>query len=163
MRWKRYPAYKDSGVEWLSEVLEHWDEYSLHWCVEEINTDVRTDSMIYIGLEHIDSWTGKVRFVDQVSEGISGKHFLPGDVLFGKLRPYLAKGFVADKYGLCSGELLVLRPHGMNRFYLHYLLLSPGFVGCVDSSTYGAKMPAPAGSSSVRSLSLFQVLANKSA
>ncbi|HPZ92677.1 MAG TPA: restriction endonuclease subunit S [Bacillota bacterium] len=141
MRWKRYPAYKDSGVEWLSEVPEHWDEYSLHWCVEEINTDVRTDSMIYIGLEHIDSWTGKVRFVDQVSEGISGKHFLPGDVLFGKLRPYLAKGFVADKYGLCSGELLVLRPHGMNRFYLHYLLLSPGFVGCVDSSTYGAKMP----------------------
>ena len=24
-RWKRYPAYKDSGVEWLGEIPEHWE------------------------------------------------------------------------------------------------------------------------------------------
>ena len=29
--WKRYPAYKDSGVEWLGEVPGHWQSVSLRW------------------------------------------------------------------------------------------------------------------------------------
>ena len=29
--WKRYPAYKDSGVEWLGEVPEHWDVAKLRY------------------------------------------------------------------------------------------------------------------------------------
>ena len=29
MRWKPYPKYKDSGVEWLGEVPEHWEMFPL--------------------------------------------------------------------------------------------------------------------------------------
>src|SRR5262245_37828063 len=28
-RWKQYPAYKDSGVEWLGEIPEHWEQKTL--------------------------------------------------------------------------------------------------------------------------------------
>src|SRR5260370_41341061 len=28
-KWKPYPAYKDSGVEWLGEIPEHWEVKSL--------------------------------------------------------------------------------------------------------------------------------------
>ena len=42
-RWKRYPAYKDSGVEWLGEVPEHWHIDRLKWSVEGCNNGVWGD------------------------------------------------------------------------------------------------------------------------
>ena len=98
----------------------------------------------YVGLEHVESWTGRLleqAGADEDAEITSARAFLPGDVMFGKLRPYLAKAFVASKPGQCSSELLVLRPHEYDPTFLKYLLLERGFVHLVDSSTYGAKMP----------------------
>ena len=66
---------------------------------------------------------------------------LAEDILFGTLRPYLAKAVLADRDGQCSTEFLVLTPVEYHGTYLLYLLLTPGFVSLVDSSTYGAKMP----------------------
>ncbi len=63
------------------------------------------------------------------------------DVLFGKLRPYLAKAWLAEFDGRCSSELLVLRPHALAPEFLRYWVLSREFVDAVDRSTYGTKMP----------------------
>jgi len=61
---------------------------------------------------------------------------------FGKLRPYLAKALHADKDGVCSTELLVLKPQpDIHPRFLLYSMLSPDFVDQVDASTFGAKMP----------------------
>ncbi|NLX25187.1 hypothetical protein [Syntrophorhabdus aromaticivorans] len=47
----------------------------------------------------------------------------------------------AESDGICTGELLVLRPRAAaQRFLLDYVL-NPDFIAVVDSSTYGAKMP----------------------
>ena len=62
-------------------------------------------------------------------------------LLFGKLRPYLAKVLLCEFDGRCSGELLVLKAKEYHPGYLQFLLLSDGFIKTVDSSTYGAKMP----------------------
>jgi type I restriction enzyme S subunit len=63
-------------------------------------------------------------------------------VLFGKLRPYLAKCIIADFDGRCTSELLVLRTTSyILPEYLCFLMLSPKFIDVVNSSTYGAKMP----------------------
>ncbi len=67
--------------------------------------------------------------------------FVPGDVLFGKLRPYLAKSLAPDFHGRCSGELLVLRPKTLEPRFLHYWFLSDETISAVSASTYGAKMP----------------------
>jgi type I restriction enzyme S subunit len=52
-------------------------------------------------------------------------HFLPGDVLYGRLRPYLNKVWCADREGLCSSEFIVLPPGNdflptYLAFYLNY-------------------------------------------
>ena len=70
-----------------------------------------------------------------------GTDFEPGDVLFGKLRPYLAKAWVAEFPGRCTTEALVMEPTSIDPRFLRSVCLSSRFVGDVDASTFGSKMP----------------------
>ena len=140
-----YPLYRDSGVEWLGKVPDHWEMKRLARSVQRSDDKVDfqdVDDMPYVGLEHVRSWTGSLLPLDelQILEGMANS-FTFGDVLFGKLRPYLAKAFCADFDGLCSTEFLVLKSIGYDRRYLLDVLLTDGFVSLINSSTYGAKMP----------------------
>ncbi|WP_419918877.1 restriction endonuclease subunit S [Candidatus Poriferisocius sp.] len=139
------PFLKPSGVDWLGDIPEHWEVKRLAHSVRR--SDVRIEpeeaqGVPFVGLEHVSSWTGHLLPLDDgwASESLSNS-FRDGDVLFAKLRPYLAKAFLADFDGLCSTEFLVLEAVDHLPEYLLYLLLTDGFVSIVDSSTYGAKMP----------------------
>lgn len=96
----------------------------------------------YIGLEQIDSGTGRLSDIElqQQPEGTANV-FNDGDVLFGKLRPYLAKGWAADRAGYCTTEALVLRPRDADARFVRYCVLAAEFVDAVNGSTYGSKMP----------------------
>ena len=98
--------------------------------------------MPYLGLEHIESWSGrKIEGEISNSEGLASS-FVVGDVLFGKLRPYLAKVHLAQQDGLISSEALVVRSKDeLHAEFLKYYMLSRDFINIVDSSTYGSKMP----------------------
>ncbi|MCY2953507.1 MAG: restriction endonuclease subunit S, partial [Planctomycetota bacterium] len=74
------------------------------------------------------------------TEGVANS-FQPDDVLFGKLRPYLAKVLHARGAGVCTSELLVLRSRDLLSRFLFYYLLNRGFIEVVDGSTFGSKMP----------------------
>lgn len=96
----------------------------------------------FLGLEQFESWTGKLSDVQLEQQPEGGANvFKPGDVLFGKLRPYLAKGWAAERQGFCTTESLVLCPSEMESRFLKYCLLTPEFVDTVNGSTYGSKMP----------------------
>ena len=108
----------------------------------------------YIGLEDIESGTGKLvngapatpTESSSKSSATDGKeslgtNFERGDLLFGKLRPYLAKVWVAEFPGRCTTEALVMKPTSIDPRFLRSVCLSPRFVGDVDASTFGAKMP----------------------
>ena len=143
-RLKPYPAYKDSGVEWLGEAPAHWEvkqlKYSALLCVDKL--DVKPVDQTYIGLENIESWTGRLLLQDQPeSVDSSVGRFKAGDVLFGKLRPYLAKVVRPDFNGVSTGELVVLRPVGSSQGYLFYCLLNEPYIRWVDTLAYGTKMP----------------------
>ncbi|MFM6135598.1 MAG: restriction endonuclease subunit S, partial [Sphaerospermopsis kisseleviana] len=143
-KYQGYDKYKDSGVEWLGDIPEHWEVKRFKFSVYLINNKIEAENsnLTYMGLEHIESWTGK-RIEDEnaSSEGI-GSHFLPNDVLFGKLRPYLAKVYLSEIEGLASTEALVLRcKNNISPRFLKYYILSRDFINIVDSSTFGAKMP----------------------
>ena len=122
-----------------------WQTLPLKRIAREVVTkeDAKPVDVPYLGLENIESWTGRLIGLDQPLEPTGQvTSFLAGDVLFGKLRPYLAKSVVAPFDGVGTGELLVLRPEaGTNSWFLNYLLLTPQFVDVVNASTYGAKMP----------------------
>ena len=61
--------------------------------------------------------------------------------MFGKLRPYLAKCYVTEQDGCCSGEFLVMDCHKVSARFLQYVLLEQTLVDKINMSTYGTKMP----------------------
>ena len=68
--------------------------------------------------------------------------FRCGDVLFGKLRPYLNKVLVADTHGVCTTEIVPIRGYcGMVSEYVKLVLKSPLTMEKVGSLMYGMKMP----------------------
>lgn len=134
---------KDSGVEWIGDIPEHWDVKKLKYVLKSYNKKIssRNSDLRYLGMENIISKTGEINNESAEVEGLAN-HFKPNHILFGKLRPYLAKVYLADFEGICSTEFLVfevLEPN--NAKFLQILLLSNGFIQNIDSSTYGSKMP----------------------
>lgn len=100
----------------------------------------------YVALEHIVSWEGSL--IDGIDlpvrthceTGMASVE--PGDVLFGKLRPYLAKIWVVDRPALASTELMCLRPRpGVDSRWLGYLTNASPFVGWAVATSEGTKMP----------------------
>jgi len=133
---------KDSGIDWLGKVPKHWEVKRLKRCVELINQKTDKPKLPYIGLENIESWTGYlIGDIEAYQPEGASNLFTSSDILFGKLRPYLAKVLAPEVKGRCSSELIVLRPKKVNREYLFYYCLSDAFVRIADSSTFGAKMP----------------------
>jgi type I restriction enzyme S subunit len=141
---QRYPDYKDSGVPWLGEIPSHWKAKRIKFVVNNINSkvDAVESDRRYFGLENIESFTGKLKNnIELVSEGIANE-FEYGDILFGKLRPYLSKVYMSNLSGLVSTEALVLRPkESITPDFLKYYCLSPDFIDQVNGSTFGSKMP----------------------
>ena len=143
---KPYASYKPSGVAWLGDVPAHWR-------IEKVKFQARlrgdkavgANGVRYVGMEHVLPKVGKFNpMVEGTQEEAEStvNVFFKGDVLFGKLRPYLAKCVVADTDGVCSSEFLVLSPSDeVVPAYLNATMLMQEFIDAVDASTYGAKMP----------------------
>lgn len=137
---------KDSGVEWLGEIPAHWEVRKLKYSVK-LNSHTLFQNPesenVKIALENIESKTGRIiEFKQNAFEGI-GKIFKKGDVLFGKLRPYLAKVATPDFEGICVNDILVLSPNNQiwETEFLKFRMLSSEFIKTVDDSTFGSKMP----------------------
>ncbi len=138
---KRYETYKDSGVEWLGAIPEHWNVCRTKNIVSLINERAIDPALKKVALENIESGTGKYLETDSEYEG-EGVLFHKDDILFGKLRPYLAKVYQAEFEGQSVGDIYVFRgKEGTNPDFLKYMLISDLFISVVDGSTYGAKMP----------------------
>lgn len=68
--------------------------------------------------------------------------FKKGDVLYGKLRPYLNKIVIADGDGVCTTEIIPISSNErICNQYLFYWLKSPYFFNYVNEITYGVNMP----------------------
>jgi type I restriction enzyme S subunit len=140
MSFPRYPAYKPSCVEWLGEVPEHWDILPLKRRSRLLTekTECRDNP---VALENIEGWTGRFVETDTEFQG-EGIAFESGDILFGKLRPYLAKVYLAAISGQAVGDFHVIHPlGGLNSRFLQLALLTRELIDLVNGSTFGAKMP----------------------
>lgn len=103
------------------------------------------DDAWVLDLEDIEKDTSRLLQKSHFHErnSLSDKNsFTKGDVLYGKLRPYLNKVLVAEDNGFCTTEILPFRCHGP--FVAHYFtiaLKSPYFLSYVNAKSYGMKMP----------------------
>lgn len=135
-----------SGSEWLGDVPDHWKLRRLKFLTSNVTnqTVTKANDEIYLALEHVESWTGIARPPEgEVEFASTVKQFVKDDVLFGKLRPYLAKVTRANRAGVCVSEFLVLRSRRelMLPAYLEQLLRCKRVIDLINSSTAGAKMP----------------------
>jgi len=135
----------DSGRPWLGAVPRRWKTKRLKFAATRNNKKIAADesNLPYLGLENVESAMGRATHseAENCATGLAN-YFGSGDVLFGRLRPYLAKVLEADTEGVCSTEFLVLRPsHQLYSRFLLYYMLAPNFIDVVSASTYGAKMP----------------------
>lgn len=136
---KRYKTYKDCGVKWIGQVPKHWELKKAKHFLQLITK--KSSNPHKIGLENIESFTGKHVKTDTTFDG-DGVEVEVEDIVYGKLRPYLCKVWLATFACNAVGDFYVFRCNkNVNKEYVHQLFLSPQFTNICNASTYGAKMP----------------------
>ena len=116
----------------FKDVVSLRNEKSDEACVEED----------YLELEDMESGSGRILNRRNTLEvGSAVTIFKKGDVLFGKLRPYLEKYWEAEFDGKCTGEILAFEPQRIASRFLFYCLGSRWFIERCNALAYGAKMP----------------------
>lgn len=97
----------------------------------------------YVGLEHIgrkEIFLASHGTGDSVNSNKSG--FSQNDILFGKLRPYFHKVCIAPREGICSTDILVLRPkHESAHSFAVLTASSESFVDYSNMRSTGTRMP----------------------
>jgi len=109
-----------------------------------VDPDEIRDGTLYVGLENIEPG-GDLEGVATVAAGdLASSKFIfdPADVLFGKLRPYLAKVARPSFAGICSTDILPIRPgSALDRDYLAHFLSHPNTVALAAQRATGANLP----------------------
>lgn len=121
---KPYPAYKDSGVEWLGEVPEHWEVRPLKRIARlnpsksEVSPALRSADAVFLPMEKVGTDgrvdTSIVKCVSELWNGFT--YFRQNDVLVAKITPCFENGKGAclanlpTEIGFGSTEFHVIRP-----------------------------------------------------
>ncbi len=136
----------DERSRWAACIPDSWGCDRLKWSVD-LRTTRPTESERetlppHISNEDIAPWTGKLLTDDLKATEIDGRTFKKNDVLFNKLRPYLAKVYHAKFDGVSSGELLCLRAkRAVESRFLFYVLVSKCLIDAVNAQSFGATIP----------------------
>lgn len=116
---------RPSGIDWIGNIPSHWTK-----CRFKNFMYLKTNpscSQVKVGLENLESGSGKFIESDTEFEG-NGVEFCHNDILYGKLRPYLRKVWLAEFSGNAVGDFFVFGNYSNSAAsYLKYLFLSDGF------------------------------------
>lgn len=105
------------------------------------NSNESTDELPSVEYEDIISGRGLLnKNVYDKETSKTGIKFDEGDVLFGKLRPYLKNWLKPNFPGIAVGDFWVLEPQNMDSSYLYYLIQTPEYDNVANQSS-GTKMP----------------------
>lgn len=154
MSFPRYPAYRDSGVEWLGAVPSHWTVKRLRRAVQlnpsksETGELPRSAEVTFLPMEAIGEdgslALDRIRPIGELESGYT--YFADGDVAIAKITPCFENGKGAVMRGLQGGrgfgttELIVARPlpQHLDATYLHRIFTSRPFMQQGEASMYGA-------------------------
>jgi len=111
--------------------------------VQDAATPSSDGSRLYLGLEHLASGFPSLVGRGNEADVRSGKtSFRKGDILFGKLRPYLRKSVLVKEDGICSTDILVFRPTDKCLpEFLSFFTHTDEFINHAKSTTSGVQHP----------------------
>ena len=127
------------GDDWEATTLGEISDFIL----ERKSPEQLSSDSIYVGLEHLEPNNTSIDNFDYIRKVTSSlTPFDVGDVLFGRLRPYLHKVAIAEMFGFCSPEILVLRANAkvLPKMLLLYCDADTTIKTCVERSA-GTRMP----------------------
>ena len=138
------PKLKPSGIDWIGDIPEGWKAERIKDVVQlrTEKTSEKSQYKDYLELEDLEQWTGNIlgfRDTTEVSSDVT--IFKKGDILFGKLRPYLAKYWLAECDGKCTGEIIAFNCLKIQNVFFKYFIGSTKFIELCTAVSYGAKMP----------------------
>lgn len=152
-KYQPYPQYKDSGVEWLGEVPEHWEVKRLKYftTVNDETLSEKYDEDFEINYIDIGSvTTGYIQNSEVIlySDAPSRARRIvrEGDILVSTVRTYLKaiapvshseNGYIAS-----TGFAVIRSRNDVCSDYLKYALLSNYFINLVESESTGISYPA---------------------
>ncbi|WP_029293647.1 restriction endonuclease subunit S [Chryseobacterium hispalense] len=130
----RFPEFNDEWEErFISEVISSKSK--------KYNPENSDSNYPSIELESLCQDSGELLSTFDSKNQKSIKNvFNAGNVLFGKLRPYLKKYYLADFDGVCSSEIWVLKSSILDSNYLYAFVQSNSFISLTEISS-GSKMP----------------------
>ena len=134
----------------MSRLPKGWLETTLGEVVDYGTTlkaepDEISDDEWVLELEDIEKDKSRIvsrlTFADRKSKSTKNR-FSKGDVLYGKLRPYLNKVVLADSNGLCTTEIIPIKQTAAvdNRYVFHWLR-GPRFLSYAIGVSHGLNMP----------------------
>jgi len=128
------------------KIPANWVWTRLHEVVspsfEKFNNFSKEGDTTYIGLEHIEKDAGITGCGSASSVKSLKNVFVKGDILYGKLRPYLNKHDIADFDGICSTDILVFKPRPIAFIKLvNYYLDTDKFIEYAISNSRGINLP----------------------
>jgi len=152
-KYKSYPQYKDSGVEWLGEVPEHWDVKRLkHFTtINDETLSEKYDEDFEINYIDIGSvTTGYIQNSEVIlySDAPSRARRIVrnGDILVSTVRTYLKAiapvSYAENGYIASTGFAVIRSKNDVCSDYLKYALLSNYFINLVESESTGISYPA---------------------
>lgn len=138
---------KDSGVEWIGKIPDHWEVMRFGRCATiKSNLVAPGDYTDYpqISPDSIEKSSGRILEYKTVKESgvISWNHlFFKGQIIYSKIRPMLNKVTIAPFDGLCSADMYPIETNNNTQF-LVYMMLSDYFTSQVGLVTENrVKMP----------------------
>ncbi|MCD7781376.1 MAG: restriction endonuclease subunit S, partial [Methanosphaera sp.] len=125
--------------------IDEWNKKKVGDIIELQKTkyDPKTDDETYkcVNLENITEKTGQLlEYTDSKKQTSTKTRFHKGDILYGKLRPYLKKYWLATFNGVCTTEIWVLQGKNILNQFLYYLIQTNHF-NKIANKTTGTKMP----------------------
>jgi len=141
---------KDSGVEWIGEIPEHWLSMKFNRIARVTEglvdpKDERFRNMVLIAPNHIESGTGRIIALETAAEqnAESGKYTCKqGSVIYSKIRPALAKAAIAPCDCLCSADMYPMDcSEKIDSEWLFFLMLSPPFTTWATLESDRVAMP----------------------
>ena len=152
-RFRRYPEYKNSGIEWLGKIPVHWEVQRLKY-LATLNDEVLPEStdpsfeMSYVDISSVDAFAGITATEGMAFEKAPSRArriVHRGDVIVSTVRTYLRAitAIQAPEPNLIvSTGFAVIRPRQLESSFASYTLRAPHFVERVVANSVGVSYPA---------------------
>ena len=126
--------FKDSEIPWIRQIPKHWEISKIKYVakIRSENSSFNAENDKYIGLENVAGYLNSLIETNTEYENSIQAVCKKGDILFGKLRPYLSKVIIAPFNCFCSSEFLQFINLKCYFKFFYYFLLNKNFIETIN-------------------------------